>query len=161
MTSKLTGRAERRNRRPSHGFTLIEVIMALLVGTILTAIAIPQIKRSVNSYRLTSEVDMITWAIQSTRFQSLMQGYAYQVVFTKASNSYQIQNEPVGTTTFANVGNSVPMSSSAVTLDQDMTIQVKPNGSASVTVGTPPLSVTYQGTTKQITVTNYGNVLVQ
>ena len=60
--------------------------MALLVGLILTAIAIPQVKSAVYSYRLNSAVSMAQWAIQSTRFQALEQGYPYQVVFTASTS---------------------------------------------------------------------------
>jgi prepilin-type N-terminal cleavage/methylation domain-containing protein len=148
-------------KRHSRGFSLLELMIALLIASVLTAMALPQIKRGVYGYRLTAEVDMVTWAIQSTRFQALKDGYPYQVVFNHTANTYQIQNEVPPAATFSNVGSTVPLSGSAVTLNQDMTIQMKPNGSLSVTVGTPPLNVTYQGTTKQITVTNYGNLLVQ
>ena len=151
-----------RNRpNGQRGMSMIELVIVLLVGSVLTAAAVPQIKRTVYNYRLTSEVAMITWAIQSTRFQSLMEGYPYQVVFSSSTNQYQIQSEPIGSASFSNVGSAVPLSGSPVTINQSMTVQVKPNGSLSVTVGTLPLNVTYQGKTKQITVTNYGNVDVQ
>lgn len=152
-----TSRPAKRNQS---GMSLLELIIVLLIGSVLTAMAIPQVKRSLYQYRLSSEVAMITWAIQSTRFQSLMEGYPYQVVFTQSSNSYQIQSEPTGSASFSNVGSSVPMSTAPITIDQNMTVQVKPNGSLSVTVGTTPLTVTYQGGITQITVTSYGNVLV-
>src|SRR5579863_7726378 len=124
---------ELNRRRRQRGLTLLELVMVLLVGSVLTAMAIPQVKRSVYNYRLSSEVAMITWAIQSTRFQSLMEGYPFQEVFTQSSDSYQIQSEPTGTSTFTNVGNSVPLSGDAVAINQNMTVQVKPNGSLSVT----------------------------
>src|SRR5580692_4749820 len=98
--SPQSGRSSRRNQR---GFTLVEVIFACLIGVILTAMAIPQIKSSLNAYRLNSAVAMAKWGIQSTRFQALSKGYPYQVVFTAASASYQVQNLPSGST-YQNVG---------------------------------------------------------
>ena len=53
------------------GYTLVEVMMAALVGTILTAVAIPQVRPAVNNYRLRGAVASATWAIQSTRYQAL------------------------------------------------------------------------------------------
>ncbi len=141
------------------GFSLIELMIAIVVGLIITAAAIPQIKEGVYQYRLRGAVASATWAIQSTRFQALMEGYPYQVVFSHTNNTYQIQDLPSGTT-YANVGSTVPLSGSAISLDQDMTIQFKPNGSVTTTVGTPPLSISYQGSTKQMTITSYGNVSV-
>ena len=89
-----------------------------------------------------------------------MEAYPYQVVFTAASNSYQIQNLPPGTATFANVGTAVPLSGSTITLNQDTTLQFKANGSVTATVGALSLVITYQGQTATLTVSNYGNVSV-
>jgi len=147
-------------RQRSRGFSLIEIILVLMVGTILTAIAVPTVKSQVNIYRLNSAVAMAKWAIQSTRFQALMKGYPYQVVFTASSNSYQIQNLPSGTT-YANVGGVVPMAAWPMTFSADTTINFRPNGMVTATVGSNSFTITYQGTTKTVTVSNYGNVTVQ
>lgn len=139
---------------------MIEIVLAMTVGSILTAMAIPQVKSQLYNYRLNSAVAMAKWAIQSTRFQALMQGYRYQVVFTAATQSYQIQNLPSGVT-YANVGGSVPLAGWPMTVNQDTTINFQPNGMVTATVGTNSFTITYQGTTKTITVSNYGNVTVQ
>jgi prepilin-type N-terminal cleavage/methylation domain-containing protein len=143
----------------TRGFTLIEVIIVLLIGSVLTAMAIPQIKSQMYAYRLNSAVTMAKWAIQSTRFQALMKGYPYQVVFTASSNTYQIQNLPSGTT-YANVGGSVPLAAWPMTFSANTTLQFSPNGSVTASVGALSFTITYQGTTKTITVSNYGNVTV-
>ena len=153
-------RSSVRSAGSRRGFTLIEVIMAMLVGLILTAIAIPQVKSAVYSYRLNSAVSMAQWAIQSTRFQALQQGYPYQVVFTASTMSYQIQNLPSGST-YVNVGSPVPLSAWTMTFSQNTTINFKPNGMVTATVGSNVFTITYQGTTHTITVSNYGNVTVQ
>lgn len=145
--------------RAARGFTLVELVFALMVGSILTAIAIPQIKSSLYAYRLNSAVAMVKWAIQSTRFQALMKGYPYQVVFVAASKSYQIQNLPTGTT-YQNVGGTVPLASWPIMVSADTTLQFKPNGAVTAPVGGLSFTITYQGTTKTITVSNYGNVSV-
>ena len=139
---------------------MIEIVLVLAIGLILSAMAVPQVQSGVNNYRLSSAVAMAKWAIQSTRFQALMKGYPYQVVFTASTNSYQIQNLPTGTT-YQNVDSSVPLAGWPMTFNQDTTINFKPNGMVTATVGTNSFTITYQGTTKTITVSNYGNVTVQ
>jgi prepilin-type N-terminal cleavage/methylation domain-containing protein len=146
--------------RKSRGFTMIEVVIVLLIGSILTAMAIPQVKSQLYAYRLNSAVAMAKWSIQSTRFQSLMKGYPYQVAFSSANFNYQIQNLPSGVT-YQNVGGTVPLASWPMTLSADTTLQFKPNGTVTAPVGGLSFTITYQGTTKTITVSNYGNVTVQ
>ena len=111
-------------------------------------------------YQLQSAVSSSTWAIQSTRYQALMAGYPYQVVFTQSTGSYQIQNLPTGATTYANVGGAVPLSGSTISLNQDTTLRFLPNGSVSAPTGALTFTITFYGTTKTITVSTYGNVKV-
>ncbi len=156
----MSERAKNRSSQGTRGFSLIEIIMVVMIGSILTAVAIPQVTRIVYAYRLAGAVDSVTWAIQSTRYQALMQGYPYAVVFTQASNTYQIKNLPSGST-YVNVGSTVPLSGSAVAISQDNTLQFRPNGSVVAPGGSSlTFNVSYQGTTKTIAVTNYGNVSV-
>ena len=147
-------------RTKVHGYSLIELLMGLLIGTILTAMAIPQVTAIRNQYRLQGAVDSSTWAIQSTRYQALTAGYPYQVVFSKSAGTYQIQNLPTGTATYANVGGAVPISGSNVSLNQDTTLQFQPNGALTAVQGALSFTLTYNGNTKTITVTNYGNISV-
>ena len=144
----------------TRGFTMLEIVMVLLVGTVLTAMAIPQVQSGVYRYRLQGAVASSTWAIQSTRYQALMDGYPYQVVFTSSNNSYQIQKLPPGAGAYANVGAAVPLSGSAVTLSANTTLQFKPNGFVSAPVGALNFTITYQGLCQKVTVTNYANISV-
>jgi prepilin-type N-terminal cleavage/methylation domain-containing protein len=148
-------RSDNRNR----GYSLVEIIMALLIGSVLTAVAIPSVQSGINNYRINSAVAMAKWAIQSTRFQALAKGYPYQVVFTASSATYQIQNLPSGTT-YQNVGSSVPLASWPMTFNQNTTINFLPNGFVSATVGSNAFTITYKGVTATVTVSNYGNVTV-
>jgi Tfp pilus assembly protein FimT len=149
-----------RNRRGITGFTVLELVMGILVGTILTAMAIPQVRAGLNSYRLRGAAASSVWAVQSTRYQALMEGYPYQVVFSQANQNYQVQNLPPGSVSYANVGTAVPLSGSPITLNQDTTLQFKPNGSVTAAVGALSFVITYQGKTATLTVSNYGNVSV-
>lgn len=152
--------AQRQALRRVRGFSMLELVLVLLIGSVLTAIAVPQVRSGINGYRLNSAVAMATWAIQSTRFQALKSGYPYQVVFTASTASYQIQDLPSGST-YANVGGAVPLAAWPMTFNQDTTINFKPNGMVAATVGTNVFTITYANVTKTVTVSNYGNVTVQ
>jgi prepilin-type N-terminal cleavage/methylation domain-containing protein len=144
----------------TRGFSLAELLMVVAVGTIMTIIAIPSVNSGLTNYRLRGAVSNSTWGIQTARYQALEEGYQFQVVFSQANANYQIQSKPTGTTTFSNVGTPVPLSGSPVTLNQDTTLLFKPNGSVSATTGALSFTITYNGKTGTVTVSNYGNVSV-
>ena len=161
-TQEHSGRSQSgiSSRRKDRGFSMIELLMVCMVGTILTAMAIPHVQSGINNYRLNSAVAMAKWAIQSTRFQALQSGYPFQVVFSSANVNYQIQNKPTGASSYQNVGSPVPLASWPMTFSVDTTVNFQPNGYVSETVGSNNFSITYQTTTAYITVSNYGNVTV-
>jgi Tfp pilus assembly protein FimT len=139
------------------------MLLVVAIGTILTVTAIPSVRSGVNRYRLQGAVASSTWAIQSTRYQALMQGYPFQVVFTTSNNSYQIQSSPLNNGTYTNVPNSgpVPISGSGALLSADTTLQFKPNGFVTSTVGAYNYSVSYNGMCQKVMVTNYANITIQ
>jgi prepilin-type N-terminal cleavage/methylation domain-containing protein len=149
------------------GFTAIELTMVLLVSGIVAAFAVPIVGDALSSYRLRSAVASATWAIQSTRFQALMEGYPFEVTFQGDANgnnpSYQIASKTVGAASYSNVGSSVPISGSPVNLTAATVVQFQPNGTVTVTQGGTTVStmqISYQGNSDTITVSNYGNVSV-
>src|SRR5215470_13377343 len=93
----------------SRGFTLLELLFTVLIGIILTAIALPLINNVMTNFKLRSAVASVTGAIQTTRFQAISAGYAYQVVFDKTASTYQVQSDPNHTGLFGNVGGPVPL----------------------------------------------------
>jgi Tfp pilus assembly protein FimT len=139
---------------------MIEIAMVVMVLFILMCITYPITQGTLNYFRLRGAVSSATWAIQSTRYQALMQGYPFQVTFDSTKKTYQIASEPLGTNTFVNVGAAVPLSGDAIALNQTTTIQLNPNGYVSATQGSLTFTLTYKGSTETITVTNYGNVSV-
>ena len=148
--------------RKNRGYSIVELIFAMLIIIILAALAVPQMGAVVFQYRLNGAVASATWAVQSTRYQALMAGYPYQVVFTKATNNYQIQDLPPGAGAYANVGSAVPLSGSTIALNQDTTFRFLPNGSVSTPTGAlNNFTITYHGSTKSIAVSTYGNVSVK
>lgn len=149
-----------RTRRRSRGYTMLESVLVLAIASVLTVIAVPQMKTAMNRYRLQGAVANSTWAIQSTRYQALRDGIQYQTVFTKSTNSYQIQSSSDGGVTFTNVTNStaVPLAAVATSLNQDTTLRFKPNGYVSAPVGALNFTITYNGLCQTVSVTNYANI---
>jgi Tfp pilus assembly protein FimT len=151
--------------RASRGATIIELATVLLIAMITAAFALPIVQTTVNKYELKSATAGATWAIQSTRFQALMEGYSYQVTFSGGAGglnpTYQIASKPLGATSYTSLGSSIPLSGKPVALGATTVLQFQPNG----TVATSPSSsapytftISYSGTTETITVSNYGNV---
>jgi prepilin-type N-terminal cleavage/methylation domain-containing protein len=165
--SQANGKRESRSAvRPVQwglrGFSIVELLIVVLVGGILTAIAIPKIQSSLNLYHLDGAVASCTWAIQSTRYEALVQGVQYQAVFSASTNTYQIQSSADGGVTFSNAGSNgaVPFSGSSVALNQNTTLRFKPNGYVSAPVGALNFTISYQGLSQQVCVSNYANIKV-
>ena len=148
----------------SRGLTLVELLFVLLIGTILTVIALPLITNVMGTYRLRAAVSSVAGAIQTTRYQAISSGCRYQLVLKKAASTFQVQSapDPNNPTVFANVGGTVPLASSSipVVLGADTTLQFRPSGVVAATVGAQTLTLTYQGKTETITVSSYGTIKV-
>jgi type II secretory pathway pseudopilin PulG len=151
------------------GFTLIELMFVCLIGLTLTAMAIPLVNNVVSNFRLRGAISSVTGAIQSTRYQAIFQGCPYQVVFTAATSSYQIQNQcPIGgafvnVCTAPTVSCPVPLSGSGipVTLNADITMTFSPGGKITSATSPMVMVVTYGGKPPEnITVSSYGSINV-
>ena len=154
-------RATRRLPGNSRGFSLIEMLVMLAIGTILMVMAIPSVRIGLRNYRLEGAISSVTWAVHSTRYQALMEGYPFQVVFSSTANTYQIQSSPTGIAgPYGNVGSAVPFTAYPVTLSADTTLNFRPNGFVQATAGALTFNVAYQGVCQKLLVTNYGNVSI-
>ena len=141
------------------GFTLFELITVMVIGLMLTLVAVPLINHVYQTFRVNSAISAVTGAIQTTRYQAISNGYPFQVVFSKANSNYQVQRDPNLTGTFASVGNPIPFSTAAV-LGQDTTILCHPGGLVTATVGSTTLTLTANGKTESIAISSYGNIKV-
>ena len=176
--------------RRERGFTLMEALVVVAIGLIITAVSIPVFTSSLNTYKLQSAVTNVTGLIKATRFQAMSSGYPYQIVFTSSTASYQLKQNTVldtatgtfdetGTNNFKNLttpGNSGTVSgtSTVITLNQNVTLEFSPSGAVKYVApaATSPTSCSNAGTncqliltygtipTKTITVNGYGNVTV-
>ncbi len=156
---------------PGRGFSLLELVIAVAIGLIITLLAIP-LMLNVSAYlRLRGAVSSVNGAIQSTRYQAVFQGVPYQVVFLAAANTYQVQNQPASPGPFVNVcpgglaACPVPLSGTGtpVTLNQDTTFTFRPGGavqSPQAAAGITTLILTMGARTATIKVSSYGNTNV-
>jgi type II secretory pathway pseudopilin PulG len=139
----------------------VELLLVVSLVTVLTAMAIPKFSSAMSSYKLNAAVESAEGAIQATRYQAIMHGYQYQVAFDATHNTYQVLSEVPPATTFSNVGSAIPLSGAPITVSAATTLLLKPNGSVSATAGAMNFSISYQGATKTLTVSNYGSISVQ
>lgn len=144
----------------SAGFSLLELALVLTLAMITAGMAIPVAQTGIASYQLSAAVDGATGAIQTTRYQAIMNGYPFQLQLIPTNNKFQVLSAVPPNTSFSNVGNAVPYSGAPVTLSAATTLQFKPNGSVSVVAGANTFTISYKGTTKTVTVSNYGSISV-
>jgi prepilin-type N-terminal cleavage/methylation domain-containing protein len=154
------------------GFTMLELLVVVAVGLLLAAITIPVVRTAIASYNLDAAADSASGAIQRARYQAIMHGYPYQVDFNSTTNNFQLLSEVPPATTFSTVGTAVPISGSAVTMGVGtansaslghLILQLKQNGSVTTASGQAmpvTLTIAYNGTTKHLTVSNYGSISV-
>jgi prepilin-type N-terminal cleavage/methylation domain-containing protein len=149
-------------RRGKRGFSIIELVIVLAIMSIVAAIAVPSINSSVQLYRLRSAAASVQGVIQATRYQAISSGYPFAIVFNKATSTYQVQSDPAGTNSFANVGGAVPISGSSTpaTINQNTTLQFRPSGLVLATTGSTTLLVSYFGKTETIQVSPYGSIKI-
>jgi type IV fimbrial biogenesis protein FimT len=166
---------EQERIRRSQGFTLLELVFTLAIAMVMVVLAIPLVQRVSASLKIQGATAAVTGAMQSTRYQAIFQGCQYQLVFTSAAGSYQLQGEPATNgncaAAFTNICSAglancpVPWSGAgtAVALGADATLTFTPGGRVIGTNGAAcpcTMVLTYSNRTATITVSNYGNINV-
>ena len=146
-------------RHANTGFTLIEALVVVAITIVMAAVSIPMAINAVDNYRLSSAVAAATGAISATRYQAIMRGYPYQLVFTAATRSYQVYNDPGATTcptttaSYTAVGGALPLPSAGPVMmsGTNFTFTLCPNGTVT-SVANPA------GTTFELQWTNQSNI---
>jgi prepilin-type N-terminal cleavage/methylation domain-containing protein len=162
--------AQEQRHRPERGFSLIELVFVVLIVLVMTAMAVPLVNNSVSYFRMRGAVAAATGAIQSTRYQAIFQGCPYQIVFTAATNSYQVLNSCPSTGTFVAVCSPSTLAvcpkplagaGSPLTLGADMTMTFSPGGKITSATSPMVMVLTYGGKPPEtITVSSYGSINV-
>ncbi len=165
-----TNAAQEQRRRSERGFSLIELLFVIMIVLIMTAMAIPLVNNTVSYFRMRGAVAATTGAIQSTRYQAIFQGCPYQIVFTAATKTYQVQNSCPSTGAFVNVCSPSTLAvcpkplagaGSPLTLGADMTMTFSPGGKITSATSPMVMVITYGGKPPEtITVSSYGSINV-
>ena len=159
------GWADGAMRRSRWGFTLLELCVAMGIVAVMTAIALPVVKSSLNAYKVSTAVASVTNAMQTTRYRAISTGYPFQVIFNKATSKYQIQSDPTDTGAFANVGNPIVFTPVPNMMNQNTTITFRPGGAVTspqaLANGNTPMTLRYSNATPElITISAYGRINV-
>jgi len=157
-------------RLATAGFSLIEIVVIMGIAGILAAFAIHITVNVLRNTRLRAAVSSATGAIQSTRYLAIMHGYpgttatpyGYEIIFTPATNSYQVYNMVPPATTFSPVLTAVPISvPGAVTIGRTATFEFSANGTVYDPSGLMTLQISNSiGQSNTITVSTVGSVSV-
>lgn len=151
--------AKRRNSQ--NGFTLLEMAFVMLIIGVMTMIAVPQTKAALKGYHLGAAVQAVSGAIQGARYSAISHGATYNVAFGQTTFNYQVGTKVAPATTFSNVGNPIPWSTSNdVTLSPSTTLEFSPGGTVKATTGTLNLTLTDGTKVETITVSEVGNISV-
>jgi Tfp pilus assembly protein FimT len=154
------------------GFTMLEAVLLMLIALLMAAMAIPAGRSAIQSYELVAAVDSVTGAIQAARYQAIMHGYQYQMDLNSSTNQIQVSSEIPPATSFSTTGNALPISSQPIAIGvgaanssntNHAILQFKPNGAvviASGQISPMTVTVTLNGDTKTIKVSNYGSITV-
>jgi len=125
----------------SNGFSLFELLVVAAIILILSAIAVPMLAAANNNYKMQSATNAVTGLIKSTRFQAMSAGYPYQIIFTSATSSYQLQND-IGITdgVYGNVpsaggSGTISGTSANVTINTNLILQFSPGGAVKYVTG--------------------------
>jgi prepilin-type N-terminal cleavage/methylation domain-containing protein len=168
----VVGRAALRERR---GFSLVEVLVVAAIVVLTSVIAVPLVMNLTASMTMQGAVSAVKSGIQSTRYQAIYQGCPYQIVFTAATASYQVQGQPYSAaaggcaaamTNICRAGLATcPVALAgtppSVALNADVTLLFKPGGSVtspSFPAGGINMTLTYRGLVQNIQVSTYGNI---
>ena len=156
-------RTRSSRRTVDRGFSIVEVAMVVGIAMVLAALSLPWVRGTVQNYGLKSAVATATGVIQTTRYQAIMKGCAYEVTFNGTNVTYQVGSELASpcATTFTNVGSALPVATSGgVTLNTTTTLQFNPNGTVQATQGALNFNLSNGVSTETITVSGVGDVSV-
>ena len=162
----------RVNRSQSvRGFSLLELMFVVLIGLIMTAMAVPLLNNGMTAFRIRGAATAVAGTVQSTRYLAIFNGYPFRLVIDSAAKTYQVQSDQARAGVFTNycvpaaASCPVPLmgSGSSVALGADTTFTFSPGGTVQSTTasgGVTTMVLTYSGKTETITVSSYGNIKV-
>ncbi|MGE0823622.1 MAG: GspH/FimT family pseudopilin [Candidatus Binatia bacterium] len=154
-------------KRLQAGFTLIEMLVALTIGSVMMAMAIPNISQMREGYRLRSTTREVFMTLQKARMAAIKENINYRVYLTSTTYTVhndenrngQVDNNETETTTHVqDTAAGVTLSSTISDADP---LVFQPNGILSVTTAHRQLSIrNAQGTVQRIYIAPSGRIRV-
>ena len=86
MTSGQVGRQNASGR----GFTVVELLMVLAIGALITAIAIPNVDQAMKVYRADIAARQVLNDLQATRMLALTRNVRYRMLLTANGTNYVV-----------------------------------------------------------------------
>jgi prepilin-type N-terminal cleavage/methylation domain-containing protein len=111
-----------------NGFTLIELMVAMAIGLVMTAVSVPLVNRVFTTYKMKAAIAAVNGGILKSRYQAISAGYPLALVINAGNSTVQVQSDPTDTGVFANVGTPVPFSSLRNIVAANMTLVFRPGG---------------------------------
>jgi prepilin-type N-terminal cleavage/methylation domain-containing protein len=72
------------------GFTMIELLIAMAIGTILTVMSIPVVSSAMSQMRMNSGVTALSTTISKTRYRAIRNSDIYTLAITAPQNTYVV-----------------------------------------------------------------------
>jgi prepilin-type N-terminal cleavage/methylation domain-containing protein len=151
-------------KRSSAGLSLVELMVVMAIGTVLSLLAVPVFNSAMTTMRLNAVASNVSAAIGKTRYRAIMNSQPYTLTLSTPGNTYVVTNLQSKVT-----DNAVPLPSTLVAINgggnATYTFTFCPNGTAYGAGGTcpsanvtPVLSLTYKSRQTDISVSSVGNV---
>jgi type IV fimbrial biogenesis protein FimT len=131
------------------GFSLLEIIVALLLMGILAAIALPSWNKLEPSYRLNSSARQLQSELHHIKMRAAAENVSFQLAYDQGAAEYKIENPPNPA-----VGKPLPQ---GITISKAGTITFSPRGTAA---GNRVRLQTGDGLCKQVVVSPTGRVRI-
>ena len=77
-------------RSSNRGFTLFELMMLVSIISIVTTMAVPQLRQSMAGYRLLSSANLVATELNSGRAMAISRASVHQVTLDSVNNTIQI-----------------------------------------------------------------------
>ena len=79
-------------RKTDYGFTLLEMMVVLIIGGVLTAIAIPAFMKWAPKYRVNGAARQVFSEMMAARAKAISEGNDYVISFDTGNNTYAIHD---------------------------------------------------------------------
>src|SRR5206468_4814792 len=88
--------AMRRSKDRESGFSLSELLIVIVAGLVIMAMATPALNRVLDSYRVVLAAQGVASQLQYARMKAVASNESFRVEFPSSSNQYQVLSGAAG-----------------------------------------------------------------